>query len=134
MGVKRASSALSNPNSSPYYKRKAVSALNNHRIKSSSKIKQIETKNNKLESKAVKRDARAEKARSKIKRRGFTEFGREKSEHLLYKSLKYENKAKTIRQKIEKNKRIQETFKKGISEIDNTLVTKGHDFLYEKNR
>ena len=142
-GVSRASKQLSNATTSEQ-KTKAVATLQKHRTKASEEIAKLEKKQPKLaksvEQKIVKNDVQAVKLADKaaIKRR--KAYGRftsqKKSEKLIYKANKLQAKADYLSVKSEKakaalskNETLQASFKKGISEIDKTLTSKGRKYI-----
>lgn len=123
----------------------AVAKLTTHREKANKKLSKLENQASKLNDKRSKQIATTDKKvaelrykadKNRKKAHGFlaNEISMVTREHkarqLDYKASVYEKRAADTKAKIEKNKRMQEAFKKGIDEINNELITKGQDFLY----
>lgn len=131
-GVRRATRTLSKSTDSAK-REKAMKSLEKHREKSTAKL-------NKLQKKAPKLEARAQKSIEKTdykvaylnnraaryRRKSMGMFTSDANKYRYYsKAVKYEQRASSLakasarnKANLAKNKRLQETFKKGINDID----------------
>lgn len=121
---------------------KAVAKLEKHKAKSTQKLAKLESKQPKLQKRldkanttlATKRAGALRRAASYSRRasRRFT-FNRERKMRKALKwqakAMSYESAALTAKARIERNRQMQETFKKGISQIDKALVNNGRKYL-----
>lgn len=141
-GVRRATSKTQSDDQSK--RDRGVDALNKHRAKAVKKVTKLEKKEVKLQKrvdKSVKKyDLKAAKLRRKAVKREkeansiFTSDSRAKA--ALDEARLYEFKAKNLtsksdvaKAKLAKNQQIQDTFKKGIKDIDAALIAAGRDYL-----
>ena len=148
-GVRRAMKELHESNSTG---RKgghnhAVAVLSSHRDKINKKLTSLDKQSARLEAKRYKQAtknapkiAKLEKKSSKYKLKAGKSFYTSTSNKRLHKSAKLDLKASKLKQaaaktqaKIEKNERLKSIYKKGLSEINHELITKGQDFLYMKS-
>lgn len=116
-GIRKASGTISRSTSSAKTG-KAIKSLNTHRSKASNKVEKLESKNKKLEVKVNKRTAKANKRKGKVHSIYFTEVGKQKADKNIRKAMAQEGKAAKYQKKINKNKKLQEMFNKGIGDID----------------
>lgn len=142
-GVRRAAKQLANASDSDK-RAKAVSSLQKHRAKASSKVSSLQKKETKLQSKVdkviVKNDAKAANLYAEAARQRTKAYGplvtRKRSEERVFKANKIQAKADVLKTKsdkakaaLAKNKKMQETFSKGINDIDRILTDKGKKYL-----
>ena len=143
-GIRRASKKLASSSSTDEQKKKAISTLNKHREKATKKVGKLQKQGVKLEkayNKAVlKTDPKIAELRvksTKLKSKASSFFTSEsKSAKLLSKAADIDAKitkleAPANRAKVEyaKNKRMQELFNQGISEIDKSLASAGRKYI-----
>lgn len=142
-GVRRASKQLSSATTKEQHD-KAVSSLQKHKTKASNEVAKLEKKRPKLEKKVekqiVKNDIKAVKLADKAATKRKKAYGlltsKKRSEKLIYKADKLQAKSdylavksKKAKAKLARNETMQAAFKKGINEIDQTLVDKGRKFI-----
>ena len=143
-GVRRNLKRLGNANSAKDSdaRAKAVAKLEKHKAKSIKKLDKLQSKQPDLQKRvdkantnlAEKRAGALQKAArySRKASRKWT-FNREgkmrKAMKWQAKAMSYESAAADAKAKLEKNRQMQETFKKGISQIDKALVDKGRKYL-----
>lgn len=138
-GVRRATRTLSKSTNSAK-REKAIKSLEKHREKSTTKL-------NKLQKKAPKLEARAQKSIEKTdlkvaslnsnaaryRKKSMGMFTSDANRYRYYqKAAKYEQRAVSLakasarnKANLVKNKRLQETFKKGINDIDSATKEAG---------
>ena len=124
----------------------AVAALSTHRDKINKKLTALDKQGSKLEAKRYKqvtknapKIAELERKSAKARLKAGKAVYSSTSSKRLHKAAKWDYKANKLKEaaaktqaKIEKNERMKATFKKGLNEINNELITKGQDFLYMK--
>lgn len=142
-GIRRASKRLSTATTKEQ-RDKAVATLQKHRTKASAQVAKLEKKQPKLaksvEQKIVKNDVKAAKLSDKAAAKRKKAYGlftsQKKANKLIYKADKLQARAdylavksKKAKAELAKNETMQAAFKKGISEIDQALVSKGRKFI-----
>lgn len=142
-GVKRATKQLYKATTSEQ-KAKAVAKLQKHRDKASKEVAKLEKKHPKLEQKVeqkiVKNETKAAKLSDKAASKRNRAYGlftsQNKSEKLIYEANKLQARADALNAKskkakaeLQRNETMQAAFKKGINEIDQTLVSKGRKYI-----
>lgn len=141
-GIRRAKRELSSNDQKA--RDAGIARLNKHKGKVTKKIGKLDEKNVKLQKKRdkqiLKDDVKAAKMSnkaSKLKKKARGVFTSEKkSVELTIKANLLEDKADAIRAKsqltqakIDKNRKMRETFNKGLSEIDRELASAGRKYL-----
>jgi hypothetical protein len=125
----------------------AVAVLSGHRDKINKKLGALDKKSVKLEKKRYEQETKDAPKIAKLERKSEkallksyktksvekAEKYRQKSISLNYKANKLKESTAKTKAKIEKNERMKEIYKKGLSDINQELVTKGQDFLYMKS-
>lgn len=158
-GVRRAKSKLSKATTKEE-RDAAISSLNKHRAKATAKVTKLEKKRVQLENRvdknkksgnirAAKLERRAatyEQKSAKARNKAYGAFtSKERAQELLYKSGKLQAKADRLHTKaniyktnyernkamVERNETMAKAFKQGISEIDQTLVSVGREYMKE---
>lgn len=143
-GVRRATKTLSSSKSTSEQREKAVSSLQKHRAKASAKVAKLEKKHPQLEKDVdryiTKTDVKAKSMQREATRTRAKAYGRfttrKRAERLIYKADKMQARAdelkarsESVKAKLKSNERMQELFKKGISDIDSALVSAGREYL-----
>ena len=142
-GVRRARRQLSKATTSEGRQR-AISKLQSHKAKATRKIQKLEKKHEKLKTKVdkaiEKQDVKAAKlgakaAKLRRKQHGFF-TSQEKAEKLDFKATKLEARAKELeamskkaKAKIAANENLTNTFKSGVNDIDQALVSAGKKYI-----
>ena len=143
LGIRRARKKLASASTSEQ-KNKAISSLNKHRDKSSTKIDNLNKKTEKMEkhlkkqqsvdndTKAMETRAKAAKLRDKAYN-GYMLPGRrnrlhKKAARLDAKADRYFTNIEAIEAKIRKNQDLTKMFEMGINEIDQELIKKGRRY------
>lgn len=144
-GVRRATNKLRTANQAGNEKQRdrAVASLSAHQRKINKKLTSLDKKSVKLEkkryeqatenaTKIAKLERKANKARRKAAKTIYTTTARkrlQKVAKLEYKASKLKEEMAKTQAKIEKNERLKATFKKGLDEINQELITKGQSLL-----
>lgn len=142
-GVRRATKQLAKATTKEE-KSKAVAKLQKHREKASKEVAKLEKKHPKLEKKVeqniLKNETKAAKLHDKATTKSLKSerlfMRRGRRARLKYSARKLEKKAQSLQAKsdlakaeLKRNETMQAAFKKGINEIDQTLVSKGRKFI-----
>ena len=142
-GVRRASKRLSKSTTAEERK-KAITSLEKHRSKASSKVASLEKKLPKLEAKverrAYKSDVKAANMHARAARIRQKAYGplvsRKRSAKRVFKADKLEarasalsTKTEALKAKVHANKTMREAFNRGIKDIDQILVKNGKKYV-----
>ena len=142
-GVRRASNRLAKATTAEK-RDKAVASLEKHRSKASAKISKLQKKQPKLQEKMdqkiVRNETKAANLSAKAARKRNRAYGTftsyKRSAELVFQANKLDAKASVLmtksnqaKSKVLANKTMQETFKRGINDIDKVLADRGKKYL-----
>lgn len=126
---------------------RAVKSLYSHQNKINKKLGSLDKQSAKLEAKRYRQSTKSAPKIAKLESQAARYLDksyrtrsekraakyRRKTVSLRYQASKMKASVAKTQARIEQNKHMQEAFKKGLSEINNELITKGQGFLYDED-